>query len=1813
MDAAAEEEEKNRISQYEENARKNPAGSLIYGMRDTGREMTDRARESLKDATPKDMTFWQDATVTAVRSLGITLPGILASVATRSPAPALGAMGLAEFGSSFDENIRAGMDPDKARQAAIMSAGVEAYTEVIPLNKLLSLLPKQGMSIFKKMVKMYLPEIAQENIATLGQDAIQFAAKNPGATFKDWYEGYIKNIPEQAARTTASTLISSTIQTGGAQAAHSLLRSSKKEMTDAEVFGGQEVSQPVATPEPTPQQAKPAEQTGGERQPVLRRAFAPDGSYVDTAFEIADANEIPATRTEAAQGEINMADLGDAATMDRGAPVVGPGNALEGGNQQASVIKTAYETDKGQPYKQWLMDNAEQFGLSRTDIEAMDRPMLVRRRISEAVPSGTIEPTPAPTVASPAVRKIQDAISPITAKWKNGPTVNVVQSVSELPDKAAPHDVEGAYLADGQIYLVADNLPTAERAKQVLAHEAIGHAGFEKVMGAELPAVLSEIDRLEKTEKSVRDAAKTVDENQPGLDKTTRAKEIIAVMAENGVQNSVIRRVINAIRKFLREAGIDIRLDANDIAGFLMAAEKSLEKPSVKQQPAKQRPAKETKYSRKVYTEPKEYQELYAEALKESRSQDRSKLSPGQKPGRTVEGQAPRERWHQETVVRGIDGRLSIVFRGSHLRLTEDHFAFQSLGHNTKHPTSGLGVWLTMSQKEAPRFGPTVESFYLDIRNPAIFKPGSRDLPVYDLVKQYYQYRERLRERGFDAIVLDMRDLRGTMHFAVFDPGQVIHTRPLYSRKKGAQDQTETPEFKKWFGDSKVVDENGKPLVVYHGTASTDITEFKPQGDNAEKALALFRKAMKRNERFGYMNFRSGSFFSPHPDYAGNYTAEDTGVMYPVYIKAENPIYFDQRTSNVTGVDPNKTPDALIMMDGDVINEVAVIDPKQVKSATGNRGTFDPNDPNILFSRKKEIVVGNSGRQYTKAQMEAMKATGSVMTPVRLQEVMKDAWTGIGKKMAQGIVDQFAPVRELSKNAYMLLRLSKGATGAFEAFMNNGKLSVDREGVYDADTSGGVMKRLFIPLGKETTDFLRWIAGNRAERLMKEGREHLFSKEHISAFKSLSEGQTDFDYTLQNGTTTRNRRAIYQDSLDKFNEFNRNIMDVAEQSGLIDSESRHLWEHEFYVPFYRVQQEDGGIRGMNIKSGVVRQEAFKRLKGGKEQLNDLLMSTLMNWSHLINASAKNRAAKATLQAAERAGVARRASSSEKGTVWYMGRTEVVLPDGTKTSVFMKNYYKVNDPHVLTAITALEYAGMRNPAMNALSAFKHWLTIGVTASPFFKVRNLIRDSMQAIATSELSYNVLGNIATGALATRKGTQEYTSALAAGGLIRFGTMLEGNETERTRHLIAKGAAENQILDNQSKIETFLDKTVYPLVAAYNELGNRGEEINRMALYRQMVAKGMPHGEAALAARDLLDFSMAGAWNSIRFLAQTVPFMNARLQGLYKLGRAANENPARFSAVVGATALVSIAMLLAYQDDDDWKKREDWDRDNYWWFKIGGIAFRIPKPFEIGAIASLAERSVELWVSDEMTRKRFLSRVAHVIGDQLSMNPTPQLIKPIIDLYANKDSFTDRPIEPLGMERLKKDYRFTANTSMFARAASTGTGGKVLSPIQIDYLVRSYFGWLGSFVVQSGDLITRPFSGDPRRPAPDYFKKLSGGMVQKLEGAPSRYVSQVYEQSKILEESYGTYMHLLKKRKREDAEKFKEKHQGDIKMAPYVEAMKRAMSGYNQMIRQIELRDELSSEEKTMKINQIKERKHTMAKRFDQRLREYENRRSP
>ena len=891
---------------------------------------------------------------------------------------------------------------------------------------------------------------------------------------------------------------------------------------------------------------------------------------------------------------------------------------------------------------------------------------------------------------------------------------------------------------------------------------------------------------------------------------------------------------------------------------------------------------------------------------------------------------------------------------------------------------------------------------------------------------------------------------------------------------------------------------------------------------------------------------------------------------------------------------------------------IMVFDPGQVRSVnakfeegeTGNvlhsKGAIvsgkvqNHGEVNGRKEKSRTIIVGDSERAWTPEQLNFFKNVGRQVEIPSVKERLAELWKDAGKKITQGVVDQFDPIKRLDQVAYGLARLSKGTAGAFEALLHHGKVKLT-DNIYDADTTGGFVESVGVPLHGELEDMLWWVAAHRAEQLTAEDREHLFTQQDIDAGKTLSDGVTDWDYTLSNGQTTRDRTLIYADSMKKYDAFNRNVMDMAEQSGLIDPTTRGMWEKMMYVPFYRVSGEDQEFIGQKMGKALVRQRAFKQLKGGSEKLNaDLLHNVLQNWHHLLDAGAKNRAAMASLQAADAVGVA---VEADEETARQMGKSV-----GKRNSVVWymdqgkQRFYLVNDPMLLQAITSLEYAGMAGQMMDGLSFFKHALTVGVTASPFFKVRNLIRDSLQAIGTADLSYNVPGNIKEGWKATKRDSQEYVTLLASGGLIRFGTMLEGKESNRVRGLIKSGVKDSTILNSDHKLQAFYDKVLSPAIAAYNEIGNRGEEINRAALYKQLTAKGMGHAEASLMARDLMDFSMQGSWATIRFLTQVVPFMNARMQGLYKLGRATAEDKTRMAIVVGAAALASLALMGLAGDDEDWKKRTDADRNNWWWFKFGGVAFRIPKPFEVGAVATLAERGWELAFDKEMTGKRFGKNVGQLLLDNLSMNPVPQAIKPIIDLYANKDSFTGTTIESMGMEKLAPEYRYRADTSMVSRAASTAMFG-ALSPVQVEHMVRGYFSWLGAFVIGGVDMAVRPMTDEPGRPTADGWKFATGGMVRSLPEPQSRYVNQLYEQAKVLEQAYGTYRDLIKRGKTEDAKTFAEDNREELSKYKMVERAKQAESKLNERIRQIE-NSRLPGSEKRNLIQMVQGQKNAYAK---------------
>ena len=235
-------------------------------------------------------------------------------------------------------------------------------------------------------------------------------------------------------------------------------------------------------------------------------------------------------------------------------------------------------------------------------------------------------------------------------------------------------------------------------------------------------------------------------------------------------------------------------------------------------------------------------------------------------------------------------------------------------------------------------------------------------------------------------------------------------------KKMSLREAPDTPAFKQWFGDSKVVDANGKPRVLYHGT-DQDISTFRP-----------------------YI------FTTPDPKVADQFPGGEEPVgqnIMPVYVRAENPFNYNN-PSHINRLKSKiddaeliqdiadgywqsiESPDVLEAMqalgfDSFYVSElgaknIAVFKPEQIKSATGNIGTFDATNPDIRYSLreapdtpefkqffKRSGFINSSGQPMT-----MYHATDADITEFRTSEDGK-LGAGIYLSSVPKYVTQYAP------------------------------------------------------------------------------------------------------------------------------------------------------------------------------------------------------------------------------------------------------------------------------------------------------------------------------------------------------------------------------------------------------------------------------------------------------------------------------------------------------------------------------------------------------------------------------------------------------------------------------------------------------------------------------------------------------------------------------------------------------------------------------------------------------------------------------------
>jgi hypothetical protein len=747
------------------------------------------------------------------------------------------------------------------------------------------------------------------------------------------------------------------------------------------------------------------------------------------------------------------------------------------------------------------------------------------------------------------------------------------------------------------------------------------------------------------------------------------------------------------------------------------------------------------------------------------------------------------------------------------------------------------------------------------------------------------------------------------------------------------------------------------------------------------------------------------------------------------------------------------------------------------------------------------------------------------------------------------------------------------------------------------------------PLGTEVDQYQIWKALNRDAQLPADKRS--FKDETINLRNKMLQGNID----------GKPRREVYQKALMEENQLNKSVLDVALQTGLIDKASYQVFSNDiYYIPFYKYMDENGGdVQAVSTSSKLTGQYFSKSLKGGEKKVNDLMENVLLNWSHILSAAMKNQAALKTVQAAEGMGAASKAKPMDGK---YPPGSIKLMEDGKVA------HYTLEDPDLVDAISTISYLGPKSAFLDIAKGFTNALRYGVTLSPAYKVRNLIRDSLQSAAISELGPNMFENVYNGLRMSKNGDPTFMAALAGGGIFEMGTAHEGNQAKLIKKLIDKGVSEGTILDTPEKIKASFQKALN----WYNEQGNKFENANRLALYKKLIDSGKTHLEASYAARDLMDFSMQGQFRMVKVISSCVPFFNARLQGLYKLGRDGisptyrvicnattgkelkigdKEKAQRFFVMSSAIALASMGLYGMFKDDEDFQRREDWDRDNFWWFKIGDTQFRIPKPFELGAIGTIAERTYEQIADDSVEGKVFGQRMNAILMDTFSINPMPQMFKPLIDVYANKDSFTGAPIESAGMERLSKQERVNDKTSGIAIALGgiSEAAHKVLtfnpdaqgmSPVQMDYFIKSYLGWMGATAVATVDRAVEPFQ-EGTKVHPPIIDTLALGFIKTEPQTQSKYMTQFYQNNANLQSALADMRHYAELGDSEKVTKILEEKGNDIALAKLYDKATKQMAELRKMSRQVESNKDISEDDKRAEMNRIRILMSEIAKQME------------
>ena len=499
-------------------------------------------------------------------------------------------------------------------------------------------------------------------------------------------------------------------------------------------------------------------------------------------------------------------------------------------------------------------------------------------------------------------------------------------------------------------------------------------------------------------------------------------------------------------------------------------------------------------------------------------------------------------------------------------------------------------------------------------------------------------------------------------------------------------------------------------------------------------------------------------------------------------------------------------------------------------------------------------------------------------------------------------------------------------------------------------------------------------------------------------------------------------------------------------------------DNQFYVNMSRVM-EDAGLpipQPSGKRLGAV-SEPIKKFKGGTREMENPYVSLLGQATLAQREASRN---KALVAVRDLLTIHRGINEGKPINLASIGKKTMAGDDNTiKIFVDGKPEYWKFESGVYKAMKSWGQTIDNNILLQVLRLPAKILRVSITHSPPFIIRNVIRDTVHRTVISRTGSKITD--------IKIVTEDDISKLMAAGGGQFGHYMK-NPFNYYKFL------RRSMLELSKDPFTILVTSPAKLARRYNKLSQSSEYVNRLAEFRSAIKKFQKEGfsevesmtKAALEARDLMDFSRSGYVTE--YINSFIPFTNAAVQGIRRTALAAKENPGKFTALWGLYVLAPTLLMYAWnnRDDDSEERYHDtspWYRDFYWNMYLGDkLWLRVPKPFEIGVLASGVERTIDNFRGYENAYDGYGEAVvkSFLPFDQSSLLGP---FKTVIETMTNYDTFRNRNIvSKWEVDKPIEERKGTKYASKLGQIMQDLSKDQVDARI-IDHVVRSQFADLG------------------------------------------------------------------------------------------------------------------------------------------------------